>query len=105
RQYQQLAQDTASALLIENNYGPGTACSHWDEEQLKGELMTGVAQPESPRMPLSVITIGAMADLGYAVDYGAADPFTLPSDAVDLGQTEKMTSPAVLSPVVSSSSL
>ncbi|CAN0313194.1 unnamed protein product, partial [Phaeothamnion confervicola] len=78
----------ASALLVENNYGPGTACGHWDEKQLKGELMTGLAESSGSKMPLSVVTIGALADLGYTVDYGAADPFTLPPRAAEVGETE-----------------
>jgi hypothetical protein len=38
--------------------------------------MTGYAEA-SPPMPLSIITVGALADLGYLVNYSAADPFSL----------------------------
>jgi hypothetical protein len=37
--------------------------------------MTGWAE-NAPPMPLSVVTVGALADLGYAVNYAAADPFS-----------------------------
>lgn len=50
----------------------GTACSHWAEDCLLGELMTGVA---SEGLEISRITVGALEDIGYDVDYSAADPF------------------------------
>jgi hypothetical protein len=40
------------------------------------EIMTSAAN--LPENPLSVVTIGQFEDLGYVVDYGAADPYTLP---------------------------
>jgi hypothetical protein len=33
-------------------------------------------------MPLSAMTISSLADLGYAVNLLAADPYTVPSGAV-----------------------
>ena len=30
-------------------------------------------------MPISTVTIGALQDMGYAVDYNAAEPYTIPS--------------------------
>ncbi len=41
---------------------------HWDEEHLGTELMTPFAEEEPP-MPLSDVTIAALADLGYQVNY------------------------------------
>jgi hypothetical protein len=29
-------------------------------------------------MPVSLMTIGSVADLGYAVNYGAAEPYAVP---------------------------
>ncbi len=52
--------------------------SHWRGSVMDGELM-------NPRFslgeshPLSAITIQALADLGYSVDVGRAQPYTLPS--------------------------
>ncbi len=40
-----------------------------------GELMVPVVGDAAP---LSAITVGALADLGYAVDFGAADSYALP---------------------------
>ena len=42
------------------------------------ELMTGFSE-NSPNMPLSRLTIAGMADLGYVVNYGAAENYALPS--------------------------
>lgn len=53
----------------------GSLNSHWREGVFNHELMT----PElnfAPDAPLSVVTVGAFEDLGYAVDYGAADPYS-----------------------------
>lgn len=60
-------------LPVEADGGAGTKCSHWDEEELGSELMTGWA---SGGMELSKVTVGALHDLGYQVDYGGADAFT-----------------------------
>jgi Leishmanolysin len=51
------------------------ACSHWDEECLVDELMTGVLRRGSKAM-LSRITIGSLQDLGYKVNYNKADKYT-----------------------------
>lgn len=58
---------------------PGTYCGHWDEECMGSELMTGYLDPV--KNPLSRISIAALEDMGYLVDYTTADPFT--SDDVD----------------------
>src|SRR5690606_30288103 len=63
---------------VEENGVPGTGCSHWDEETFGDELMTGyIALATS----LSTITIGSLDDLGYEVNYAAADSYTLPPAA------------------------
>ena len=46
---------------------------HWHGGVLSGELMA----PRG-RGPLSAITLGALSDLGYTVDFSAADPYELP---------------------------
>jgi hypothetical protein len=62
-------------LPVELDGGPGTRDGHWDEECLVNELMTGYSSVS--QSPLSNITIGSMADLGYDVDYSQADTFTI----------------------------
>lgn len=44
-------------------FRPGTSFSHWDEETLNNELMTGFLN--LGENPLSRITAGSMRDLGY----------------------------------------
>ncbi len=65
---------TSSAIPVEEGGGPGTARGHWDEESFDTELMTGFI---GRRAPLSVMTIGSMADLGYVVNNAAADDYRI----------------------------
>lgn len=60
---------------VENIGGSGTANAHWRENVLRNELMTGFVNQGSN--PLSVVTIGSLADIGYTVSNGSADPFFL----------------------------
>jgi hypothetical protein len=70
---------------VEGSGGPGTRNSHWRETVFKNELMTGFLN-NGPN-PLSIVTVTSLADMGYTVDTGAADlftivpPFTAPSFA------------------------
>jgi len=79
-------------LRLENDGGPGSFCSHWEEDNFaqntgSSELMTatfvsGVAQP------LSRVTVGALNDQGYVVNYDMADsPFV--QSTVDAQRTTK----------------
>lgn len=68
----------AGATPVENLYGTGTKCGHWKEAVFTTELMTGFAGPGS-KLPLSRLTIASLSDLGYIVDLGAADSYSLPS--------------------------
>ncbi|HEX6040485.1 leishmanolysin-related zinc metalloendopeptidase [Longimicrobium sp.] len=60
---------------VENAGALGTINVHWREEVLGDELMTGWASLTA--MPLSQVTVRSLADMGYAVDPAAADPFSL----------------------------
>ena len=69
---------------------PGSICSHWSEfsfnTTVNSELMTpffrtGVANP------LSTVTVGALEDLGYEVDYSKADGF--PKEALVEGHRRR----------------
>lgn len=62
---------------MEAGGGAGTAGSHWSESIFGNELMTGYVSNASS-LPLSRITVGAMADLGYTVNYARADAYTKP---------------------------
>ena len=66
---------TGNPVPVENTGGPGTADSHWREFQFKSELMTVFI--ERGTNPLSVVTIGSLADMGFVVDAGVADAYVL----------------------------
>jgi len=70
-EYQKLS-GCKTPVPVEYDGGDGTACGHWDEDCLIDELMTGYA---TGTLPLSRITVGGLEDLGYQVNYAAADPF------------------------------
>ena len=53
--------------------------------------MTGLSESSGP-MPLSIVTIESLADLGYVVDRGAADPYTLPAGAFSIAEPPVSTS-------------
>jgi hypothetical protein len=65
----------ASAVPVENTGGAGTANSHWRESVFINELMTGYINSGS--MPLSVITIRSIEDIGYTVNPLGADAYII----------------------------
>jgi hypothetical protein len=60
---------------VENTFTSGARNTHWREAVLANELMTGTLNAGTN--PLSVLSVRSLADLGYAVDAAAADPFFL----------------------------
>ena len=74
--YHQLGAGGASFVPLETSGGSGTAGVHWSEAAFGNELMTGFISGAPD--PLSILTIGALQDLGYTVNYAAADPYGLP---------------------------
>lgn len=63
------------AIPVEALGGEGTAGAHWRESVFGSELMTGWLNPGTN--PLSAVSIGSLADLGYGVDLAVADDFSL----------------------------
>ena len=62
-------------VLFFSSHNYGYVCrSHWSEECLGNELMTGVL--DFGQNPLSRITIASLEDFGYEVDYDGAEPFS-----------------------------
>ena len=104
----------AAGVPIEQDGGAGTAFAHWDDETFGNELMTGTLDFTSTN-PLSVITVGAFDDMGYEVNYAAAQPYSPPtttvttvgaaiSNALGSGISNAVaTSPAVIPPPVAPS--
>lgn len=62
---------------LENTGGPGTADSHWRETVFRNELMSGFISAAGN--PLSRMTVASLQDLGYIVDFNAAEDYALPN--------------------------
>lgn len=58
---------------VENTGGAGTRDAHWRKSVFNTELMQGFS---NPFMPMSRVTVGSLADLGYTVDLNGADSFS-----------------------------
>jgi len=60
-----------------------SVCGHWAESNFDGmvhdELMTPYFEAHLYQ-PITRITVGALDDMGYVVDYSAADPYIPPRD-------------------------
>lgn len=73
REYRQLSGDSSASFVpLETSGGSGTAYSHWSEDVFDDEVMTGFANGD---MSISRMTVGALEDLGYTVDYSQADRY------------------------------
>eukprot|EP00179_Madagascaria_erythrocladioides_P002016 CAMPEP_0198311116 /NCGR_PEP_ID=MMETSP1450-20131203/2943_1 /TAXON_ID=753684 ORGANISM="Madagascaria erythrocladiodes, Strain CCMP3234" /NCGR_SAMPLE_ID=MMETSP1450 /ASSEMBLY_ACC=CAM_ASM_001115 /LENGTH=509 /DNA_ID=CAMNT_0044013975 /DNA_START=90 /DNA_END=1619 /DNA_ORIENTATION=- len=82
REYQQYLVDSENSLLVsfvplENDGGSGTVSAHFEEDVFGNELMTGFVNTGNGN-PLSRVSIGSLNDLGYFVNYAAADDYQLP---------------------------
>jgi hypothetical protein len=91
------------SVPVEEGFGPGTRFSHWDEETFDKELMTGFIGTKGA--PLSVMTVGSVGDLGYAVSAATADKYQVSgrqertagdaaeADNIHIGGREKLIAP------------
>lgn len=61
---------------VENTGGEGTVNGHWREDVMGNELMTSFMTNRDGI--LSAITIAALEDMGYQVDYSAAQDYAWP---------------------------
>lgn len=67
---------TGGAVVpVEATGGVGTADGHWRETVFHTELMTGFLN-NGVANPLSVLTAASMGDMGYTVNYAAADTYS-----------------------------
>jgi hypothetical protein len=69
-------QYSGNPVPVENTGGSGTRDSHWRESTFGRELMTGFYN-SGVLNPLSRVTIGSLEDLGYQVNYNAAEPYSI----------------------------
>ena len=64
-------------ILLEDDGGPGTELSHWEEDDYGHEVMTGFIDPSVPTF-ISSMTVAALSDIGYTtVDSGSWSDFTV----------------------------
>ncbi|MCP4214825.1 MAG: hypothetical protein GY765_09215 [bacterium] len=68
---------TPTPVPVANQGGPGTRDSHWRESVLGNELMTGFINRGAN--PLSRLSVACMEDMGYQVNYEAAEVFIMPT--------------------------
>ena len=77
-EYAGLAQHPdPTPVPVANTGGAGTRDGHWRETVFGNELMTGFLG--TGIQSISRMTVAALEDMGYTVDYDAADPYNLPS--------------------------
>lgn len=69
-----ILRNVNSGAVVEDEGGMGTAGSHWKEAVYGDEIMTGYIET-SRVMPLSILSIGALEDLGYSVNYDMGEEF------------------------------
>jgi hypothetical protein len=96
------------SVPVEEDFGPATRLSHWDEETFDEELMTGFISIKGDS-PLSVISLGSMLDLGYVGTTATADRYhvsgrqervagDVTSERFDIGKREKLIKPTAMIP-------
>lgn len=76
-EFGELTGSGSAPVPVANTGGRGTRCGHWRESVFGNELMTGFLNAGSN--PISRMTIASLEDLGYEVNYAAAEPYSLPS--------------------------
>jgi hypothetical protein len=75
---QLLGSPVPVAVPLEPTPGDPNNFAHWSESALGNELMTPEDNGKRTLDPVSIITLGALQDLGWKVNYNAAQPYTLP---------------------------
>jgi len=82
REYGALIGGTPRPVPVENEGGPGTRDGHWRESTFDNELMTGIVDVDNR---LSRLTIACLEDMGYQVNYDAANEYHIPAAPFALG--------------------
>jgi hypothetical protein len=75
------AEYRGTPVPVENTGGSGTRDGHWRESVLNVEIMTGFVESIGVGMPLSLLTIGALEDLGYRITTWGDDPYSFASSS------------------------
>ncbi len=98
REMSELSDNLNGVNALEDGATGGLAAEYWSEAVFDEELMTsrvetrrpdvGPGNPGVPDNPISALTIAAMQDLGYTVDYDEADFFRLDPGALSRHSTD-----------------
>ena len=82
REYNSIFGTQATGVPLAETGGAGTYGSHWRSSVFGTEIMSaGWDTTRTDARPFSRITVGVMQDLGYRVNYLAADRYTKPLDS------------------------
>ncbi|MDW8262810.1 MAG: SdrD B-like domain-containing protein [Phycisphaerales bacterium] len=74
REYNRIFGTTGKSVPVEGRLaGPTSADGHWRESVFGTEMMSSLQDLESGGSPISRVTVAQFADLGYEVNYDAAD--------------------------------
>jgi hypothetical protein len=74
--YNAIFGTSVPGVPVENSGGSGTRDAHWREGAFHNEIMTGYINAGAN--PMSRVTIASLADLGYTVNFAAADLYSPP---------------------------
>lgn len=66
-----------TAVPLTTGVGGGSDYGHWKEEIFDAELMTHDVEQAGTPTPLSQLTIASLKDIGWNVNYGAAEPYSV----------------------------
>jgi hypothetical protein len=67
--------EVGKAIPLTSGVGVASDIAHWQEEFFQNELMSHEAEAPEYSMPLSELTIASLEDIGWEVNYGAAEAF------------------------------
>jgi hypothetical protein len=67
-----------TAVPLTTGEGEGSDLSHWSEGEFDNEILTSQAGLPGELHPLSQLTIATLRDLGWNVNFGAAESYDLP---------------------------
>ena len=93
REFNRIFGTTGTSVPLANTGSTASNGVHWRESVLDTELMTPFIEAAGVAMPLSTITVGAMQDLGYSVNYAMADAYRRPAAGL-VGQSVNGAAPA-----------
>lgn len=78
---------TAVPLSKDRDSAGNFIYGHWSETNFGNELLTPEAEGAGIKIPLSQLTIASLRDIGWNVNYGAAEPFSFSKTTSPINNT------------------